>query len=305
MPSPWHDAVKQLFHDQPELAAQILRECAGLADDIPGGLPARLEPASFNDRPSTDFDADTVVVDGPARDPVHGTIVEAQQSMNAAKLQQLPRYAAALWLLLRRRVDVLMICPEDQIAAWYAKVIPTSLPGYTFRPVVIGPAQVPAIIDPLEVAASPGLGALSVAMHGQDQGVAKAFVDGLAFMTAKDGPTYYENAYSMSVTAIRELLEELVSSTTWPVYSPFAKEHFGRGKAEGKAEGIAEGKAEGIAEGKAEGESEAVLLVLRARGLHVSTDDHRRITTCTDTKQLKTWITRAATISATNQLFES
>jgi hypothetical protein len=305
MPSPWHDAVKQLFHHQPALAAQILRECADLEDEVPGGLAARVEPANFNDRPSTDFDADTVVVDGPAREPVHGTIVEAQQNMNEAKLKQLPRYAAALWLLLRRRVDVLMICPDDQVAAWYGRLIPTSLPGYTFRPVVIGPAQVPSITDPRDVAASPGLGVLSVAMHGRERGVARAFVDGLTFMTAKEGPTYYENAYSMSVTAIRELLEELVSSTAWPVYSPFAKEHFGRGKAEGKAEGIAEGKAEGIAEGKAEGEAEAILLVLRARGLHISTDEHHRITTCTDIEQLKTWITRAATITTTSELFQS
>jgi len=39
-------------------------------------------------------------------------------------------------------------------------------------------------------------------------------------------------------------MEQLMTSPAWPVYSPFAKEHFGRRKAEGKAEGIAEGKAE-------------------------------------------------------------
>jgi len=50
----------------------------------------------------------------------------------------------------------------------------------------------------------------------------------------------------MSSAAIRHILEELVSATAWPVHSPFAKEHFGRGKAEGMAEGRAEGEAEAV-----------------------------------------------------------
>jgi hypothetical protein len=70
---------------------------------------------------------------------------------------------------------------------------------------------------------------------------------GLGLLRPDEGPTYYENAYSMSSAAIRHILEELVSATAWPVHSPFAKEHFGRGK----AEGMAEGKAEGMAEGEA------------------------------------------------------
>jgi hypothetical protein len=48
-----------------------------------------------------------------------------------------------------------------------------------------------------------------------------------------------------------------VTSGTWPVCTPIAKEHFGRGKKEGKREG------------KAEGEAEAILLVLGARQLGI------------------------------------
>jgi hypothetical protein len=95
----------------------------------------------------------------------------------------------------------------------------------------------------------------------------------------------------MCATAIRDIMEELVSTTTWPVHSPFAKEHFGRGKAEGKAEG------------RAEGEAEAILLVLEARGLDVTSEDRARITACTDLIQLKTWVTRAVTIKTTSELF--
>jgi hypothetical protein len=82
-----------------------------------------------------------------------------------------------------------------------------------------------------------------------------------------------------------------VSTTAWLISSPLAKEHFGRGKAEGKAEGLAEGAAE------------AVLLVLQARGLEVTGADRAQITACTDLEQLRTWVGRAATVSATSELF--
>jgi flagellar biosynthesis/type III secretory pathway protein FliH len=108
----------------------------------------------------------------------------------------------------------------------------------------------------------------------------------------------------MSSAAIRHILEELVSATAWPVHSPFAKEHFGRGKAEGMAEGKAEGMAEGKAEGMAEGEAEAVLLVLQARGLEVTAEQRTRISACTDLSQLNRWVTRAVAVTATSELFD-
>jgi hypothetical protein len=79
------------------------------------------------------------------------------------------------------------------------------------------------------------------------------------------------------------MLEALVSTTTWPVYSPFAKEHYGRGKAEGEAE--------------------AILLVLRARGLAVTEEQRARITACADVEQLKDWVTRAVSVESASDLF--
>ena len=56
-------------------------------------------------------------------------------------------------------------------------------------------------------------------------------------------------------------------------------------------------------EGKQEGEADAILLVLEARGLDVSDAERERITSCTDLKQLKRWIIRAATAEKTGDLF--
>ena len=78
-----------------------------------------------------------------------------------------------------------------------------------------------------------------------------------------------------------------MATGTWPVYSPFAKKHFGEGKAEGLAEG----------------EGKAILLVLEARGLDITQEDRARITSCTDPAQLEAWVTRAVTVETTGDLF--
>jgi hypothetical protein len=92
-------------------------------------------------------------------------------------------------------------------------------------------------------------------------------------------------------------MEEIMksASTDWPVYSPFAREHFGRGKTEGKVEGKVEGKAEEAAR--------SVLLVLTARGFDVPETTRTQITTCTDLTQLETWLTQAATAQTLQDLF--
>jgi predicted transposase YdaD len=103
-----------------------------------------------------------------------------------------------------------------------------------------------------------------------------------------------------------------VSSSTWLVYSPFAREHFGRGKAEGLAEGRAEGWAEGFAEGWAEGFAEgrakgwakAVLRVLAARRIEVPEEARVRISACADLRQLDVWLDRAVVATSVAELFD-
>ncbi|MGW3345673.1 hypothetical protein ACWDA3_20375 [Nonomuraea rubra] len=91
----------------------------------------------------------------------------------------------------------------------------------------------------------------------------------------------------MTTPKSRSYLEEIMASTAWPVHSPFAREHFGRGREEGKAEEAAK----------------SVLLVLQARGFDIPDDTRTMITTCTDLTQLHTWLTRAATAHTPQDLF--
>ena len=59
-----------------------------------------------------------------------------------------------------------------------------------------------------------------------------------------------------------------------------------------------------VFQGRAEGQADALLAVLEARGVSVPDDARRRITDCTDTEQLATWIWRAATATSIEALFD-
>ncbi|NUW34968.1 hypothetical protein HTZ77_26570 [Nonomuraea sp. SMC257] len=250
----------------------------------------RLEQSTFNTRPSDDIEADLVIVLGPPQTPAHAIIVEIQQD-KSKNPRQLARYAAALWLLLGCDVTVLLICPDRGVAAHYAVPIDSGLTGYRLQAQVLGPDGIPVITDPQEAAANLGLSAMAVMVHGRDRKVVEAFATAL---TARDehAPKYYEYAYSMSAPEVRHLLEEIMTSTDWPVYSPFAREHYGRGLDEGRAEG------------KAEEAARMLLLVLGARGLDVPDDVRAQISTCADLAQLESWMTRAATAQSLQDLFD-
>ncbi|MFG2263144.1 hypothetical protein [Streptomyces sp. NPDC048720] len=60
---------------------------------------------------------------------------------------------------------------------------------------------------------------------------------------------------------------------------------------------------EGKAEGEAEGEAKGVLRVLEVRGIPVSDDARKRITSCTDPDRVADWLDRAATVSRAEDLF--
>lgn len=195
--------------------------------------------------------------------------------------------------MLRCPVTVLCVCPDPDVAAWYGEPIETGLSGYVFRAVALGPREVPVITDSEAVVAQPELAMLGVMAHGRNRRVLQTFADALkAVKDDEHALRYYEYAYVMASPAARRVLEEIVSSTDWPVYSPFAKEHYGRGKADG------------LEEGEARGEAKSILTILAARQIEVSEDVRARILGCTDMEQLDEWLRRAAVANSVTDLFD-
>jgi hypothetical protein len=286
MPSVEHDTLNMLFRNRPAFALEVLRDLFDV--DVPEHACVEVAPADFNDRPSRDCVADTVVIVGPSYERSFAAIIEPQLKIEPSKLTSWPRYAAALWLREDCEIEVLAICPDAKVAAWASQPIPTKLPGYALRVRVIGPDQIPIITDVARAMESPELSALSVMAHGHRREVAMTFMTALEKVPHEHAPYYYEYAHRLSPLTVRRILEELMTSTAWPVYSPFAREHFGKGKVEGLAEG----------------EAKAVLSVFQARGITVTDEARARIMTCTDVDQLDEWVRRAVTAATVEELFD-
>ncbi len=71
---------------------------------------------------------------------------------------------------------------------------------------------------------------------------------------------------------------------------------------QGKAEGRVKGKAEGRAEGKANGLAEAVLRIMRHRGLVITPEQREQILACTDIATLDRWLDRAFSVASADEL---
>jgi hypothetical protein len=297
MPSPWHDTVNELFKDYDDFAADFLR----LADvNVGTGARTWLGQNVLSTRLSKELVADTVILTGKPWDVTHAIAVEAQREPSEDKRRKLAMYAAALWLEHQCPVDVVVLCPDEKTANWYSVPIPTGMNGCAFQPRALHPSRVPVIRDSGKMADSPPMAVLSVAFHGHDPAVAAAFVQAMGTLADERGVQYYEYGYNMSPKQTCEILEALVTTTHWPVYSPFAKLHYGKGRDEGLAEGLAEGEALG----EARGEQQALFEVLSARGLHATEEERERITRCTDPAQLMAWLRKSLTISAVRELFD-
>lgn len=229
------------------------------------------------------------------------------------------RYAAALWLFYRCRVTALVFCPEQKVADFYAEPLATGLEDYLFYAVALGPSRLPVITDPRQIAARPDIAAVALAAHPSKETI-RAFFEGLRGMPPEVINKYIEDAHRICGPEARTIMEEVMPETTWVVSTPFAKEHFGRGRAEGFAEGLAEGETRGFlageaqgitegrtdgrTEGRTEGEAQALLMVLNARHIAVSDEGAVRILSCADLRTLDLWLLRAATARKIEDIFD-
>jgi hypothetical protein len=185
-----------------------------------------------------------------------------------------------------------VLCPDAKTADAFAAPIPTGMNGCAFQARVLRPGRVPAYTDPAQMAANPSLAVLSVAYHGRDPAVTNAFVAGMATLDNERAVQYYEYGYAMSPKEICDVLEELMTTTNWPVYSPFAKLHYAKGLQKGTEQGLEQG------------ERDAIFEVLRTRGLTPTEDEASRINASTDLDQIKTWLRKSVTAVKVSELFD-
>jgi hypothetical protein len=295
MASTLHEGLVELFHRDPALAAKLVSGSLGV--DLPAWDTARPFSNDVTGRDPAEARADSVTELTFGGAVVAALIVEVQLGTDREKRLTWPAYVANLRRRLGRDVILLVVSPFPRVARWSAKPIPLGHPGYVLTPLVFGPDQVPLVDDPHQARRSPELAVLSALAHGDGphrESALPALLDGLQVVDG-DHVYLYTDVVAALSEAARHCLEALMNLATYEPISPYFRRQ--RDKA------LAEGRAEGRAKGRAEGEAKALLAVLAARGIAVTTAARERITACADLDQLDTWLQRAATASTVDDVF--
>jgi hypothetical protein len=179
-------------------------------------------------------------------------------------------------------VSLLVVAPDPAVAGWCAEPIETGIPGFVLRPPVLGRETVPVVTDPAEAARRPELAVLSALAHGEgEQGaaIAAAVLPAVAGL-GDDRARFYGDLVLNSLNeAARRALEAMMKG--YEYQSDFAKKYYGQGRDEGRLEG------------RAQEAAQAVLTVLRVRGIGVPESTRERILAEKDPARLERWHEKA------------
>ena len=280
MPTCEHELLIDMFRYQPTLAPVLLHDALGV--EIPAYHGAHVESAELTQCVPTEYRADAVVrLTGEEQDTA--IVVEVQRGRDPGKRWSWPVYLAALRARLHGPAVLLVICPDESTASWCATPIEMGHPGWVLHPFVVGPNTVPAVVHPEDAAAQPELAVLSAIAHGSDPAVLDALVNGLRAVDDERYRMYTDYVLEALPEAARKYLEDLMATGTYEFKSDFAKKY--------------------IAYGRIERTAEDVLTVLTARGVSVPDEIRERIMACADPDELETWVWRAATAEAADELF--
>ncbi len=227
-------------------------------------------------------------------------IAEIQLSADADKLYSMPSYAMSARSRYRCPAVVVVIAVDEAVAAWARR--PVQLDPYNeWRPLVIGPADVPRVTDVAEALAHPYLAVLSARMHakGPDAlAVARAALQVLPALPDDRDVVYLDVIWSALGAAARLALEAELNFANYVPTNPFYYQALEKGIAQGLEKGLKEGREAG----RGEGERDALRVILRTRGLTLTADHEGRIAACNDVTVLREWVARAVTAASVDDV---
>jgi hypothetical protein len=229
MPSTLHEALVLLFRESPRLAPMLLGRALGV--DIGVWLPEdadiQITSAELADLDPPEYRADVVLRipdDSDDKDRDKATrevfIVEVQLDPDPRKHFTWPQYVTSARTRFRCPATLVVVAVDERVARWCAQPITLDRAGNVFRPVVVGPAAIPAVTDEAQARTWPDLAVLSVIAHGHEPGSEAIGAVALAACDRLDNPTA---AYTLtSSTPISTRLpappwRPSCSSTTTPI----------------------------------------------------------------------------------------
>jgi hypothetical protein len=292
-PSLIHEGVIALVRDNPAFAASLLRDLLNV--DVPRFDEARLMEAALNELVPVEYHADAVVlfdVIYNKKEPVFGTIFEVQLERKDRKRYTWPLYAVAARARYECPFVVTAVTPDPTVARWANQPIDLG-DGMIFRPRVIGPEGIPQVTDRDRAARAPQLAVLSMVAHGGGEVKTAVSIARAAVEAVLPLPEEQRLLYSV-------LIEKALSDAARKALAmePQIEKFF----SEAHRRSYDLGKAKGEAEGEAKGKADALLMILRRRGLAITDEQQHQIVTCTDLATLDRWLERAFSITSGSEL---
>jgi hypothetical protein len=194
-----------------------------------------------------------------------------------------------------------VVTPDASTALWADQRIALG-GGNHYRPLVVGPNDIPRVTDRDEALHQPELAMLSAMAHGQGDVSTASAIGAAAAHAIRQLPDDQRRVYSILLEAALSESARKVMTMESGLEKFFTEEHR-RSQAEGVAEGMAKGKAEGKAEGKIEEAARLLLKLLSQRRIALTHEQRQRILDCQDLTVLEGWHDRILTVTTADELF--
>ncbi|GAA2628246.1 hypothetical protein [Streptomyces axinellae] len=301
-----HETAHRIFQERPALLAPTFRL---LGVSLPEDSSVEVLTPDATELKPIERRIDTVLRLRP-RDGGKPTLlaIEAQSRCDPDKVESWAYYLGYLMAKEDCFALLVVVCQDKKTAEWAMGPFhlgPDDWQPLTVRPLVLGPGNVPVIIDPEEAAQDLAMAAFTAVTHGKSPDNT-AILEALAHALGRadsDTLKYYAELVESGLGEPRAL-------KTWRALMQNGSYFPGRGTLveetflEGQASGEAKGKAAGLAEGQVKERARSVLLTLKMRDLPVSDAQRTRVTSCTDLDTLDLWLERAFRATEAEQLFD-
>jgi hypothetical protein len=293
MPSITHEGPIEIIRQHPKLTTELVRHATGI--EIPGDdeVEVTLGSTDASNVVPAEFTADmvTLVTDKATSKPLLLVVVEPQGRSEEEKTFSWPAYLTNLRRAHQCKNAVLIvICWNEAEAEKCRQAIPMGHPGFVLAPIVVGPRSAPDLDG-----ASPWLIILCAAIGAIRLGTDDARRTVLGAITATGSNTTDIRRLTTIIMAAasetaRLELEALMET------AEYKSDFFDRIEAQGEARGEARGEAKG--------EARALLKILTSRGIDLTDEQHKMLTTCTDLERIDQWLDLALTATSAGDVFK-
>lgn len=292
MVSSSHEAMHRIFHHDSEMLERTFR---ALGLSLPTPDTVSIISGDVTEFRPMERRIDTLMRCETAEGDAYLVLVESQRAVDEDKKYTWTYYLAYLADKYRLPVLLLVICHDHRVARWAAQPFKHGAGAYaalTLRAVVVGPHNVPVIVDEEVARDYVPLTVLSALTHAKDADIG-AILTTLAAALRKmdDRQEAYDLAEITGVglanTQAEEIWRKMMAIDTSWYRSAFSQQL----RAEGRAEGIVEER------------THKLLRVLDSRGVPITDEQRNRLADCTDLEQLDEWFDRALTATTADEVF--